>query len=72
MGGALDGGGACRWVSKTTVRGLGFGQGLDRRYLSMWEGPVGGHLDLMCQGNHSQLWRRGSYCIGARWGWGIG
>lgn len=21
MGGALDGGGACRWVSKTTVRG---------------------------------------------------
>lgn len=38
----------------------------------MWEGPVGGHLDLMCQVNHSQLWRRGSYCIGARWGWGIG
>lgn len=38
----------------------------------MWEEPAGGHSDLMCQGNHSQLWRRGSYCIGARWGWGIG
>lgn len=26
----------------------------------------------MCHGHHSQLWRRGSYCIGAEWGWGIG